>query len=106
MQVPTDASDAEQPLDLRRARGERKPLAPLHGALVSGKDDSQACGVDELDLVEVEHDDLGGTDRVAFQLARKAWSAEQVEFATERKHDPVVLLPDLDGELLPHNHKH
>ncbi len=103
--MSTHAGDAEQSPHLGRAGGQRQSPATLHGALVRGEEDSQTGGVDELDVVEVEHNDRGGIDRVAFNLALQPWRADQVEFAMERQNDPVPLLSDLDGELLPPDHK-
>ena len=106
VQVAAHAGDAEQPLDLRRARGERQPPATLHRALVCGEEDPQTGGVDELDVVEIEDEDISRVDRVALDLALQPWRGGQIELAMERQHDPVRLLPDLDSELLPQDHKY
>ena len=100
-----NAREAQQPLNLGRAGGEGQSLATLHCALVRGEDDPQAGGVDEMNVVEVEHNDLSGIERVAFDRALQPWCADQIQFATERQHGPVPLLSDLDGELFPYDHK-
>jgi hypothetical protein len=103
--MPVYAGDAEQPLNLRRAGGEGQPLATLHRALVRGEDDPQAGGVDEMDVVEVEHNTLGSIDRVAFDRPLQPWRAEEIQFAMKRQHGPVLPLPDINGELPPHDHE-
>ncbi len=105
MQIPAHARDAEKPLNLRGAGGDHEPLATLHLARMSSEDGTQTGGVDELDVIEVEHKDGGRVNRIAFELVLQSGSGEQVEFPMKRQHGPVTLMPHLDLELLPHNHQ-
>ena len=95
-----NACDREQPLDLLGATRERELLAVLARALMCCQDHAQTRGIDELEILEVEHHNSARLDLGVLDLLLQKRRAEQIKFAMEREHNPVGLTPDIYSKML------
>jgi hypothetical protein len=67
---------------------------------VRSQDHTQARGVDELQILKVQHDYRGCPRLDLLDLALQQGSPKQVEFAVKSEHHPVGLSAHIDSKML------
>jgi hypothetical protein len=98
------ASDAKQPLNLLGTTSYRELLSALPRALVRREQHAKTCRVQELELLEVEHDHRSRGQLRALDLALQERRAGQIEFAGKAEYRSVLLVSNVDPKLILNSH--
>ena len=65
---------------------------------------SQPCRINEVEVLQVEHDDCSTGDLAALDLALQKRRASKVEFTPQAQHRPVLLMSNIDKKLILNGH--
>jgi hypothetical protein len=100
------AADCQQALYLGRARSQGEVLAAAAAALSRPENDSQAGGVDEPQLLQIEDEQRRRLGLDALERGPQMRSAGHVQFALQVNHHPVPprLVLGIDLELVSYPH--